>query len=164
MAKEIWQLAFTPWNSEIRSHWWAAIRWTGRSANGWSGDGGVKLVYSEWPFAFRTLHPVCDVILSQSLNNSEPQSPHAWKKQGRLTKIVYENMSQILSTFINEERKGSLLAWGLGQIIRSWARTDGRGGRSSGMGPVKQVDQVPAPSHMAAGHCMEMWEQNGTPR
>lgn len=47
--------------------------------------------------------------------------------------------------FINEERKGSLLAWGLGQIIRSWARTDGRGGGSSGVGREKQVDQVPAP-------------------
>lgn len=65
-------------------------------------------------------------------------------------------MSQILSTFINEERKGSLLAWDLGQIISSWARTDGRGGGSSGVGREKQVDQVPAPSHMAAGHCLEM--------
>lgn len=50
----------------------------------------------------------------------------------------------------------ALISFEFRGISKPWAGTNGRGSQKGGTSWRKQNDKVPAPSHMAAGHCLEM--------
>lgn len=82
---------------------------------------------------------------------------------GKMKKVDLNRLWKSLQIFIKKERKGSLLALGFGGLVglgQGWMKQERWMG---GVGWGKQVDKVSGPSHTAAGHCSEMWEQNRTP-